>query len=131
PEGNEFCLIEPTNRFLAGCGRLGSITCDGSRDVGVFWSAVFGWPLVWDQDGETAIREREGAGAFVTWGPPIPPKGTKSRLHLEVAPSLSGGRHAEVDRLVSLGATTVDARSHDKVVMNDPDGLEFRLVNPI
>src|SRR4051795_10987591 len=28
PEGNELCLIEPDNSFLAGCGRLGSVTCD-------------------------------------------------------------------------------------------------------
>jgi hypothetical protein len=34
PEGNEFCIIEPQNNFLATCGRLGSITCDGSRAVG-------------------------------------------------------------------------------------------------
>ncbi|MEO8475869.1 MAG: VOC family protein, partial [Actinomycetota bacterium] len=30
PEGNELCIIEPTNNFLADCERLGSITCDGS-----------------------------------------------------------------------------------------------------
>ena len=56
PEGNEFCVIEPDNSFLAGCGRLGSITCDGSREVGYFWSEALGWPLVWDHDEETAIR---------------------------------------------------------------------------
>ena len=56
PEGNEFCVIEPENLFLAGCGRLGSITCDGSPTVGYFWSEALGWPLVWDQDDETAIR---------------------------------------------------------------------------
>src|SRR5882757_2917446 len=45
PEGNEFCIIEPTNNFLADCGRLGAINCDGSREVGYFWSAALGWPL--------------------------------------------------------------------------------------
>ena len=30
PEGNELCLIEPGNNFLATCERLGSITCDGT-----------------------------------------------------------------------------------------------------
>jgi predicted enzyme related to lactoylglutathione lyase len=30
PEGNEFCIVEPTNEFLAGCGRLGAVNCDGS-----------------------------------------------------------------------------------------------------
>ena len=28
PEGNEFCVIEPHNRFLAGCGFLGEVACD-------------------------------------------------------------------------------------------------------
>ena len=62
PEGNEFCIIEPENNFLAGCGRLGSITCDGTQEVGYFWSAALGWPLVWDQDEETAIRAPDGSG---------------------------------------------------------------------
>jgi hypothetical protein len=39
PEGNEFCVIEPGNNFLAGCGFLGEVACDGTREVGLFWSA--------------------------------------------------------------------------------------------
>ena len=56
PEGNEFCIIEPDNNFLAGCPRLGAVNCDGTQAVGYFWSQALGWPLVWDQDEETAIR---------------------------------------------------------------------------
>jgi len=132
PEGNELCIIEPDNRFLAGCGRLGSITCDGSREVGYFWSAALGWPLVWDQDDETAIRMPDGTGPFITWGPPIPPKTTKNRLHLDVAPPADGDQRAEVDRLVSLGATRIDIGQDDVgwVVMADPDGNEFRVLSP-
>src|SRR5207244_6026175 len=52
PEGNEFCVIEPDNSFLADRGRLGSITCDGTREAAYFWSEALGWPLVWDQDEE-------------------------------------------------------------------------------
>src|SRR4051794_13246745 len=37
PEGNELCIIEPGNSFLATCGRLGSVTCDGSPEAGYFW----------------------------------------------------------------------------------------------
>lgn len=66
PEGNELCIIEPENKFLAGCGRLGSITCDGTRGVGYFWSAALGWPLVWDQDEETAIRAPDEIGPLIT-----------------------------------------------------------------
>lgn len=134
PEGNEFCLIEPENSFLAGCGRLGALSCDGSRQVGYFWSAALGWPLVWDQDEETAIRAPDGTGPFITWGGgPEFPKIGKNRLHLDVAPPATGDQDAEVDRLVSLGATRVDI-DHDGpvtwVVMSDPDGNEFCVLSP-
>ena len=127
PEGNELCLIEPTNRFLADCGRLGSITCDGTREVGYFWSAALGWPLVWDQDEETAIRAPDGTGPMITWGgPPVEPKAGKNRLHLDVAP-VDADQRTEVDRLVALGATRrdVSAGAGDRVVLADPDGSEL------
>jgi len=132
PEGNEFCVIEPENLFLAGCGRLGSITCDGSPTVGYFWSEALGWPLVWDQDDETAIRAPDGTGPFITWGPPVPPKLTANRLHLDIAPPDHGDQQAEVDRLVTLGATRVGIGGRDvaSVVMADPDGNEFWVSTP-
>jgi predicted enzyme related to lactoylglutathione lyase len=132
PEGNEFCIIEPDNNFLAGCGRLGSITCDGSRAAGYFWSAALGWPLVWDQDEETAIRAPDGSGPFITWGPPVAPKIGNNRLHLDIAPPAHGDQHAEVDRLVALGATRIDIGQGDVswIVMADPDGNEFCVLTP-
>jgi predicted enzyme related to lactoylglutathione lyase len=36
PEGNEFCVIEPGNNFLADCGLIGALSCDGTREVGYF-----------------------------------------------------------------------------------------------
>jgi hypothetical protein len=128
PEGNEFCVIEPGNAFLADCGRLGAITCDGTREVGYFWSAALGWPLVWDQDEETAIRAPDGTGPMITWGgPPVAPKHGKNRLHLDIAPLDAAEQDAEVDRLVALGATPVDIGQGDVdwVVMVDPDDNEF------
>ena len=56
PEGNELCVLAPGNRFLAGCGRMGAVNCDGLRATGVFWSEALGRPLIWDQDEETALR---------------------------------------------------------------------------
>jgi hypothetical protein len=131
PEGNEFCVIEPDNSLLADCGRLGSITCDGSREVGCFWSDALGWPLVWDQDEETAIRAPDGTGPFITWGPPVLPKTAKNRLHLDIVPD-HGDQRAEVDRLVSLGATRIDIGQGDvdRVFMADPDGNEFCVLRP-
>ncbi len=132
PEGNEFCVIEPGNRFLADCGFIGALACDGSQDVGHFWSEALGWPLVWDQDQETAIRSPHG-GPKITWGgPPLRPKTRKYRLHFDVAPPVDGDQQGEVDRLIHLGATLIDIGQGEVswVVMADPDGHEFCVVNP-
>jgi predicted enzyme related to lactoylglutathione lyase len=127
PEGNEFCVIEPGNSFLAECGFVGALACDGSQEVGYFWSEALGWPLVWDQDQETAIRSPRG-GPKITWGgPPVAPKTGKNHLHFDLAVLEEEGREAEVGRLVSLGASRIDIGQGDVpwVVLADPDGNEF------
>jgi hypothetical protein len=130
PEGNEFCVLGPGNKFLAGCGYLGDVSCDGSQAVGYFWSEALGWPLVWDQDEETAIQSPLG-GPKITWGgPPLMPRGDRDRVTLDLAVSGDGDRQAEVDRLLSLGATLVDADQAGAVVLADPDGTHFRLLTP-
>ncbi|MGA8112697.1 MAG: VOC family protein [Actinocatenispora sp.] len=132
PEGNEFCVIEAGNNFLAGCGFIGALSSDGTQEVGYFWSRALGWPLVWDQDEETAIQSPHG-GSKITWGgPPVAPKTGKNRLHFDLAPPADGDQQAEVDRLVSLGATRVDIGQGDVnwVVMADPAGNEFCVLTP-
>ena len=132
PEGNEFCVIEPGNDFLADCGFVGALACDGSQEVGYFWSKALGWPLVWDQDQETAIRSPHG-GPKITWGgPPLMAKTGKFRLHFDLAPVADSDQQTEVDRLVSLGATRVDGGRGEagRTVLADPDGNEFRVSNP-
>jgi predicted enzyme related to lactoylglutathione lyase len=133
PEGNELCILAPGNTFLSGAGRLGAINCDGTRKVGYFWSEALGWPLVWDQDEETAIRTPDLTGPLITWsGPPLIPKAAKNRLHLDIAPPPGGDQQAEVERLVALGATRVDIGQGDVtwVVMADPDDNEFCVLTP-
>lgn len=132
PEGNEFCVIEPGNKFLIDCGFIGALACDGSQEVGYFWSQALGWPLVWDRDQETAIRSPRG-GPKITWGgPPLPPKTGKCRLHFDIAPPGDGNQLAEVERLISLGATRIDIGQGEvpRVVMADPDGHEFCVLTP-
>lgn len=132
PEGNEFCVIEPDNKFLADCGFIGAVACEGSQEVGYFWSEALDWPLVWDQDQETAIRSPQG-GPKITWGgPPLTPKAGKYRLHFDLAPPVDGDQQAEVDRLIALGAMRADIGQGDVswVVMADPDGHEFCLLTP-
>src|SRR5215470_14581858 len=127
PESNEFCVIEPDNKFLAECGLVGALACEGSQEVGYFWSEALDWPLVWDQDQETAVRSPLGGPKITRGGPPLMPKTGKYRLHFDLAPPVHADQLAEVDRLVSLGATRVDIGQGEVswVVMADPDGHEF------
>ncbi|MGC5054227.1 VOC family protein [Micromonospora sp. DT48] len=130
PEGNAFCVIEPGNDFLAGCGFLGEIACEGTREVGLFWSAALGWPLVWEQGQETAVQSPAG-GTKVAWGgPPLPPKQGRNRQRFDLAPPSHGDQQPEVDRLASLGATLIEVGEDGSVMLADPDGNEFRVLAP-
>ena len=123
PAGNEFCVIEPGNSFLAGCGHLGEVTCEGSREVGLFWQEALNWSLVWDQDEETAIQPPAG-GTKISWGgPPVPPKQARNRQRFDLA---AVDPAAEAARLVALGATRL-GDSNGSLELADPDGNEFCL----
>ena len=104
PEGNELCVIEAGNGFLAGTGFLGELACDGTREVGLFWSAALGWPLGWDQDEETAVQSPLGGTRSVGRSP----GGREDRPEPAVVRP-RGRRHGEVERLVALGATRLGA----------------------
>ena len=127
PEGNELCVIEPGNRFLAGCGLVGAVSCDGSHAVGEFWSAALDWPLVWDEGEETAVQSPHG-GPKITWGgPPLLPKHGTTRWRLDLAPADGADAESEVARLVALGAARLGTGAHG-VVIADPDGHEHRVL---
>jgi catechol 2,3-dioxygenase-like lactoylglutathione lyase family enzyme len=123
PGGNELCVIEPRNGFLAGTGFLGEVSCHGSREVGLFWRDVLGWPLVWDQNQETALQSPLG-GTKVSWGgPPVERKYGRNRQRLDL---VTADLRTEVERLISLGAAVV-VNLTDGVELADPDGNEFSL----
>jgi hypothetical protein len=127
PEGNELCVVIRGD-FLADTGLLGAVVFEpGTPVTGRFWGEAIGWPLVYDEDGDTAIRAPDGTGPFLTFGPPIgDAKQAKNRVHLDLEPT-GGDQRAEVERLLRLGATHVDIGQHDApwVVLADPDGNEF------
>ncbi|MBQ1012061.1 VOC family protein [Micromonospora sp. M51] len=132
PEGNEFDVIAPGNNFLAGCGFVGALACDGSPAVGYFWSRALGWPLVWDEGEETAIQSPNG-GTKITWGgPPYMPNGGRDRVRFDLAPAAGVDWQVEVDRLLSLGATRLgtDPDGTGRLALADPDGQEFSLLMP-
>jgi catechol 2,3-dioxygenase-like lactoylglutathione lyase family enzyme len=123
PGDNEFCVIEPGNAYLAGCGFLGEITCEGTRDVGLFWREALGWPLVWDRDQQTAVQSPEG-GTKLSWDVrPGPPNYGSRRQRLDLA---SSDLAVDVARLMALGANDLGDRD-GRIVLSDPDGGEFSL----
>ena len=130
-EGNELCIIEPGNRFLASCPRLGAVNCDGTHALGHFWSEALGWPLVWDQDEETAIQAPDGTGPKITWsGPPLMAKPEHERIHFHIAPMAGTSVSAMLQHLAGLGATPVDVghACSDAVAVADVDGNTFCVV---
>ncbi len=125
PGGYEFCVIEPGNRFLAGCGRLGELSCDGTREVGIFWSKTLRWPLVWDKNEETAVQSPQ-VGSKVSWGGE--PRSSRQgpdwqRFELVV----DGDHDAEIERLIGLGARHLGDVRPGLVLLADPDGTEIRV----
>lgn len=125
PEGSSLCVIPAGNAFLDGCGPLGELACDGTREVGLFWSEVLGWPLVWDEGEETAVQSPAG-GTKVAWGgPPLAPKAGRNRQRLELA---TDDLDAEVGRLRALGAIPLSPVAEGSVELADPDGNEVVLI---
>ena len=115
PEGNAMCVIPYGNRFLAGCPFLGGLSGDGTQALGCFWAAALDYPLVWDQDTETAIQSPRG-GTKLTWGGiPLAKDTHLHRLRWQVSTD-------DPDQLARLGATHVDGTT-----WLDPDGNEFYL----
>ncbi len=131
PEGNEFCVLEPGNRFLASCPRLGAVNCDGTHALGCFWSEALGWPLVWDHEEETAIQAPDGTGPKITWsGPPLMPRLGEERFHFHLAISPGSNAESTIDRLVALGAAraTIGDACPGAIALTDVDGNKFCLV---
>lgn len=120
PGGQPFCVIEHGNPFLADCGFLGEVTCEGTHEVGVFWSEALEWPLVWDRDGETAVQS-PGGGTKISWGgyAPAEPEREHSCFLLTATDP-----KAEAQRLVTLGAEVLEHNT-DTVQLADPSGARF------
>ncbi|TQL69198.1 hypothetical protein FB381_3101 [Nocardioides albertanoniae] len=132
PEGNELCVIEAGNNWLAGTDFLGEVAADGSRETGVFWSEALGWPLVWDEDGETAITTPSRSAKVAWGGPPSAPRGPRDRFRFDLVAAEDTGPVAEIRRLVGLGATLVEETYEDGrwARLKDPDAYEFVLLAP-
>ncbi len=123
--GDEFCVIEDDNAYLAGCGPLGEVTIEGTVAVAEFWAAVLDWPVVWSEGDERAIQS-PGGGTKLAWsGDAVEPDRTNERQEF-VLTVPAAEYDVEVARLQARGATGPEANA-DRVEMRDPDGVAFEL----
>ncbi|MFD8379867.1 VOC family protein [Streptomyces sp. NPDC059679] len=95
-----------------------------------FWSALTGYALEGsapDDDEVLITSNQTGVPGLLFLRVPDAKQG-KNRVHLDIQPP-SGTRDAEVERMVSLGASVIDDRRTEDglgwVVMADPEGNEF------
>jgi catechol 2,3-dioxygenase-like lactoylglutathione lyase family enzyme len=113
------------------------IDCADPARQARFWSAALGWEIPYMEESETAVWP---AGytypeptalplVFVT----VPEaKAGQNRLHLDLATTSRDHAEAEVERLLGLGAATVDIGQGDVpwTVLADPEGNEFCVLDP-
>lgn len=121
------------------------IDCHDPQAQARWWAEALDWAVVYDTPEEAvavpkhALEQdeesepdldawmRRGQGLVFV---PVPEgKTVKNRLHIDLAPHTSQDRDAEIQRLLDLGATTVDV-GQDKeevtwTVLADPEGNEF------
>jgi catechol 2,3-dioxygenase-like lactoylglutathione lyase family enzyme len=98
--------------------------------IASFWQEALGWRRTWDEPGHVCLEPpagspEDGLVPDLLFLQVPETKTAKNRLHLDLRPK---DQAAEVARLESLGAKRVDVGQNQDVtwvVLADPDGNEF------
>jgi predicted enzyme related to lactoylglutathione lyase len=105
-------------------------TADPAR-IASFWESALGWRRTWEEQDQVCLEPPEDGIAPDLVFLKVPEgKTVKNRLHLDLRPA---DQSAEVARLKALGARQVSIGQGDVswVVMADPDGNEFDVLQPL
>jgi hypothetical protein len=105
------------------------VDCRDPGTLARFWQQALGWRITYETDDEWVLEPPEGSPQdgvapdllFIR----VPDqKSVKNRLHLDLRPD---DQHAEVERLLGIGAQRVDIGQGERswVVLADPEGNEF------
>ena len=134
PEGNEFCISGKPDFGETDTGAIAGFSLDAFDPavLGRFWREATGWDIVTEGKWGVGLRARGGTGPFLAIWTSLDPKLGKNRLHLDVAPPVRGDHHVEAERLISVGARTIDIGQGDVpwIVLSDPDDNEFCVLTP-
>jgi predicted enzyme related to lactoylglutathione lyase len=110
-------------------------TADPAK-IASFWESALGWRRTWEEEDQVCLEPPEGSREdgivpdliFLK----VPEgKTVKNRLHLDLRPA---DQCAEVARLEALGARQINVGQGETVgwvVMADPDGNEFDVLDPL
>jgi catechol 2,3-dioxygenase-like lactoylglutathione lyase family enzyme len=109
-------------------------TPDPAR-IARFWESALGWRRTWEEEDQVCLeppegRPEDGIAPDLVFLKVPEGKTVKNRLHLDLRPA---DQSAEVARLGALGARQVSIGQGNVgwVVMADPDGNEFDVLQPL
>lgn len=113
--------------------------CVDTRDpdrIATFWESALGWRRTHAEPDEVVLEPpagspEDGVSPDLLFLRVPEDKSVKNRLHLDLRPV---DQSREMDRLIGLGATRVSVGQADDVswvVMADPDGNEFCVLQPL
>ena len=97
-----------------------------------FWAQVLDWRILSEREREVVIGADEAASVGICFMPVTEVKAVKNRLHLDLDPG-PDDRHAEIERILALGARRVDigqTGAESWTVLADPEGNEFCVLRP-
>ncbi|WP_436501180.1 VOC family protein [Actinokineospora sp. HUAS TT18] len=106
-----------------------TIDCANPRELAKFWTAALDYEIGGDHEGEFVFLAPKGAkpgeASYLGLQKVPEPRTGKNRAHLDFH---TEDRHAEIDRLVGLGATVLAEHKIPGLtwsVLADPEGNEF------
>ena len=97
PEGNEFCVLEPRERYLRR-GPVASIVVDAESPAALarFWEAASGWRIGFESEVVVSLSGPDEQQPDLDFVAVADAKSVKNRVHLDVAPFAGDDRDADV-----------------------------------
>lgn len=134
PEGNEFCVLEPRERYLDR-GPVAAFVVDSEEPAALarFWEEASGWRIGFESEVVVSLHAPDDGLPDLDFVAVTDARSVKNRVHLDIAPFAGDDRDAEVARLLELGARRADVGQTSDVtwvVLADPEGNEFCVLSP-